>query len=141
MFTYSDNTNKSEFLCFYCFNLIEISFIPVPDDSGDPDERFACRRSQRSLLTKHPNLHHVEQWLICVVFAGARNHCKGSVGFRVQYSKQKVISLSPYCFKVSRSKRPTCFSPPRSINGKPTCDGPASHPGRVILQVASCYVN
>jgi hypothetical protein len=48
------------------FNLIEISFIPVPADSGDPDERFACWRSQRPLSTKPPNLRHVEQWLIRV---------------------------------------------------------------------------
>jgi hypothetical protein len=61
------------------FYLIEISFIPVPDVSGDPDERFACCRSQRPLSTKHPNLRHAEQWLIRVVFAGARNHCEGSV--------------------------------------------------------------
>jgi hypothetical protein len=46
MFTYSEITNYtvyvSEFLCFNCFNLIEISLIPVPGVSGDPDERFAC---------------------------------------------------------------------------------------------------
>jgi hypothetical protein len=39
MFTYSDNTNNSlNSYAFYCFYLIEISFIPVPDVSGDPDE-------------------------------------------------------------------------------------------------------
>jgi hypothetical protein len=38
MFAYSDNTNYS--LNSYAF--IVLSFIPVLDVSGDPDERVAC---------------------------------------------------------------------------------------------------
>jgi hypothetical protein len=78
MLTYSDNTNYS--LNSYAFIvLIYLRYhLFLCLKSADPDDRFTCWRSQRLLSTKHPYLHHLEQWLIRVVFVGTRNHCEGS---------------------------------------------------------------
>jgi hypothetical protein len=69
MFTYSDNTNYS-LLYFYCFNLIEISFIPVPDVSGEP--RWAIR----VLTITAPSFDETSEFASCGAVVDMRSLCR-----------------------------------------------------------------